>query len=473
MKKPYLPLNKTLFTVAALLLISFAISCKKESTPKNPETPTDKITATYSVRKTDSTLFDNDDIIINTVGDSVKITLPATTDVTKLIPDIKADGAIITPKSGVRQDFSKPVTFTVTKGSITKTYIFSVRLDKLKNVVYFGGEDNNFYALNAKKGTVLWKYASPGNFSYSTPTLVNGTIYTTNVDHNLYALNPLSGAVKWKFATGSTTISSPVVANGTVYFGSDDHYVYAVDAVSGNLKWKYLTSQNVDSSPVAENGIVYIGSADGYLYAFDGATGSIKWMYYTGSLIVESSPVISNGVVFVGARNGNLYAVNTANGQLKWSFSTGGISMEHSRPIINNGVVYVASWYNIDNDKKPGSLYAIKESDGSQIWKGLNDQGFTSGPTYANGKLFINSDDGNVYAVDAATGSAIWKKQIYANGAIPTVANGNVFPGGGGGRFFYALDANTGNESWKFPLANSITTSKPLIIDENGTIAGY
>jgi outer membrane protein assembly factor BamB len=257
------------------------------------------------------------------------------------------------------------------------------------------------------------------------------------------------------------------VVNGIAYFGSDDHFIYAVDAISGNLKWKYQTQQNVDSSPIVSNGIVYIGSADGNLYALDVVTGSLKWKYDTGSLIVKSSPLISKEVVFIGNRNGYLSAINASNGQLKWKICTDGISLEQSTLTINNGVIYFASWYNLNDFKQGGSLYAIKETDGTLIWKGLKEQGFTSGPVYADGKIFINSDDGNIYAVDALTGNEIWKKPIVANGAIPTVANGKIFAGGGGSRFFYVLDAETGNESWKFSLPNSLSTSKPLVVTEN------
>jgi outer membrane protein assembly factor BamB len=336
-----------------------------------------------------------------------------------------------------------------------------------KAVVYVGGQDNNLYALNAQNGNLIWKYKSGGNFSYSAPTLVNGILYSTNVDHNLYALDAASGKLKWKFAAASTVISSPAVVNGIVYFGSDDHYIYAVDAISGNLKWKYQTTQNVDSNPAVSNGVVYIGCADGNLYALDAIAGNLKWKYYTGSPIVESSVVVSNNVIFIGNRGGYLSAINADNGQLKWIFSADGISLEQSRPLINNGVIYLASWYNVKDFKQAGSLYAIKESDGSLIWKGLNGQGFTSGPVYADGKIFINSDDRNMYAVDATTGMEIWKKSIVANGAVPTVANGKVFAGGGGSNAFYVLDASTGNESWKLSLTNCITTSKPLVVDEN------
>nr|WP_067059000.1 PQQ-binding-like beta-propeller repeat protein [Mucilaginibacter sp. L294] len=379
MKKINLSLNKQLFTILLLSLISFSIACKKDSTPTpNPDAP----------------------------------------------------------------------------GNYT---------------VYFGAQDNNFYALNGTDGTQIWKYESTGNFSYSTPIIENGVIYTTNTDHNLYALNAKTGALKWKFASNFTTISSPAIANGIVYFGSDDHNVYAVDAITGSLKWKYTTGYNVDSSPLVLNGVVYIGSSDGYLYALDATSGSLKWDYNTGGPIVKSNPEVSNGVVFIGSRNGLLSAVDVNNGELKWSFNTNGISLEHAVITANNGVIYFASWSDLNTPNLGGSLYAVKETDGSLVWKGLDEQGFSSGPIYANGKLYVNSDDSNLYAVDAATGQKIWKTEILANGSLPTAIFGKVFSSGGGNGFFYALDAGSGAVSWKFPIPNSITTSKALVVAETGT----
>lgn len=130
---------------------------------------------------------------------------------------------------------------------------------------------------------------------------------------------------------------------------------------------------------------------------------------------------------------------------------------------MNNGVIYFSSSYNLDT-KAAGNLYAIKETDGTAIWTGLQEKGFSSGPAYANGKLFINADDNNLYAVNALTGETLWQKPIIANGAVPTVFKENIFAGGGGSSLFYVLNSVSDDEKWKYPLPNSLTTSKPLIV---------
>lgn len=443
---------------ALILTASLFASCKKDT----PVTPEENHLSSFNILKSDGTAFNKDEISVTIAADSVSVTVPIFTDVSSLIPDIKTDaGATVSPANHIKNDFTKPVTYTVkaANGS-TKIYKVIVHLDKLKNVVYVGGGDKNLYALNSINGALIWKYAAQGGMEYSSPVLVNGILYIGSVDHNMYALNPVTGALKWKFATQSSIMSTPAIVNGIVYFGSDDSYFYAVDALTGALKWKYKADYNVDTDPIVKNGVVYMGSADGKLYALDASSGSIKWAFNTGNVIVDWRVTESNGVIFIGNRAGALYALNENNGSVKWQLSIG-YSLEGTKITINNGVIYIT-------DDAQGSLRAIKEADGSLIWKALENKGFWDGPTLANGLLYIGSVDSNFYIVNAANGNVMTTRPLLTNGAIVTVADSKAFVGGGGEGYFYALDATTASTIWKFPIPESLVTSKPLVIDKNG-----
>jgi outer membrane protein assembly factor BamB len=81
-------------------------------------------------------------------------------------------------------------------------------------------------------------------------------------------------------------------------------------------------------------------------------------------------------------------------------------------------------------DGKDG-VWALKESDGSELWftsfatlapKILqNTNGPASTPTYSNGKLFVVSSDGTLVCLDANKGTEIWKKNYVSDfgGQIP------------------------------------------------------
>ena len=194
-------------------------------------------------------------------------------------------------------------------------------------VIYFGGDDGNIYAVDAKTGRQLWKHTTGGP-APSTPAVVGGTLYVVSYDGKLHALDARTGRVRWKFATGGERrfeakglnglqprnqtiadpfdvfLSSPVVAEGAVYFGSGDGNLYAVDVASGELRWKFQTGDVVHASPAYADGVLYFGSWDSYFYAVEAATGKEKWRFHGGEDPVlhnqvgfQSSPAVANGVV--------------------------------------------------------------------------------------------------------------------------------------------------------------------------------
>ena len=68
---------------------------------------------------------------INEIGKTVFLTMPESTDVTSLVPTIVvSEGATVEPASGVAQDFTHPVTYTVTApNGTTASYTVTVALE--------------------------------------------------------------------------------------------------------------------------------------------------------------------------------------------------------------------------------------------------------------------------------------------------------------------------------------------------------
>jgi glucose dehydrogenase len=213
------------------------------------------------------------------------------------------------------------------------------------DVIYFGGDDGNVYAVDAATGRQIWKRVTNGPVP-ATPAIADGTVYVGSYDGKFYAFNAQTGALKWKFATDGerrfeakglhgmqpkdqtiadpfdTFLSSPVVANGAVYFGSGDGNLYALDSATGDLRWKFKTGDVVHASPALADGVLFFGSWDSYFYAVDAATGKEKWRFHGGEdptmhnqAGFQSSPAVVNGTVYTGCRDSNLYALDVATGK--------------------------------------------------------------------------------------------------------------------------------------------------------------
>jgi len=302
------------------------------------------------------------------------------------------------------------------------------------NLVYFGGDDGNIYAVNADTGAQQWKYPT-GAPVPTTPAVADGTLYAGSYDGKFYALDAKTGQTKWKFATEGERrfeakglhglqpknqtiadnfdifLSSPVVAQKTVYFGSGDGNVYAVDVGSGDLKWKFKTGDVVHASPAYADGTLYFGSWDSYFYAVDATTGKEKWRFHGGedSLIhnqvgFQSSPMIANGVVYTGCRDSNVYALDAATGKEKWRFNNE-MSWVNSSPALADGKLFFAT--------SDSSLYhAIDVGTGKPVYKQDGKAWMFSSPAVAGDVVLIGVLNGTLMARDIKTGELLWEYQV-------------------------------------------------------------
>jgi len=95
--------------------------------------------------------------------------------------------------------------------------------------------------------------------------LGGSTILTQSVN----AETTSAGEQIWSFETNSSVYSSPTVVDGTVYVGSNDGNVYALAASDGSEQWSFETGDYVTSSPTVVDGTVFVGSYDNNVYALD------------------------------------------------------------------------------------------------------------------------------------------------------------------------------------------------------------
>jgi outer membrane protein assembly factor BamB len=167
-------------------------------------------------------------------------------------------------------------------------------------VVYIGGNNGTFYAIDESTGAVVWK-------------------------RFLGYVNPAKGGCGTMGITATATVT-PGTATGaaTVYVSSGNGYLYAMNAATGAVRWKSVihlpvgkTANYYDwASPTVANKKIYVGIATscenhirGGLLEFSQATGKRLASYYTvpagqvGGSIWSTAGVAANGDVFVGTGN--------------------------------------------------------------------------------------------------------------------------------------------------------------------------
>jgi outer membrane protein assembly factor BamB len=175
------------------------------------------------------------------------------------------------------------------------------------DTMYFATRANDrvlMRAVDLQTRTEQWRFPV-GVGVIGAPVLVDGTLYFGGLDQNVYALDATTGVEKWRFETGHWVGGSPALADGVVYIGSRDGYFYAVDAQTGQETWRFKTGDATPDAAVVADGVVYFAALNGNLYALDALTGKENWRFKADA---KFSPVVVDGIVFVsGAKD--IYAL--------------------------------------------------------------------------------------------------------------------------------------------------------------------
>jgi alcohol dehydrogenase (cytochrome c) len=147
-----------------------------------------------------------------------------------------------------------------------------------------------------------------------------------------------------------------------------------------------------------------------------------------------------------------------------WSYALAPSGNEIT-PVVHDGVIFVQS---------ANTTVALDGATGDQLWSYVRqlppalNQGRTAivrAIAIYGDRLYTPTPDGHMIALDVKTGKLVWDKEVLKeperaarltlNGG-PIVAKGKVIMGATscntykGGCFIFALDANTGEEAWRF-----------------------
>ncbi|MGW5644434.1 outer membrane protein assembly factor BamB family protein [Saccharopolyspora sp. NPDC003752] len=279
--------------------------------------------------------------------------------------------------------------------------------------VFFGGPDQQFYAVDARSGKLRWRF-----------------------DLTSVAPGPVDG-VAFNGATG------PAVAEGKVFFGDSRGYVYALDQHTGKLIWAVDTEDHPrgwhTGSPLYYQGRIYLGAASaehgvgpdypcctfrGHIDSLDAATGALMWRYHTvpepkavgtwpsGATRYEpsgagvwGSPVIdeTTGTLYVGtgqnySGNGGdfdtLLALDAFDGELRWK----------------QQVTDADSWRDLCNvPDSEGYCPGLKDNTALDFDLGAAPNLF---PVQGRMLVGVGQKSGVYHAFDAQTGEVRWRRQL-------------------------------------------------------------
>ncbi|MBI5777851.1 MAG: PQQ-binding-like beta-propeller repeat protein [Planctomycetes bacterium] len=170
---------------------------------------------------------------------------------------------------------------------------------------------------------------------------------------------------------------------------------------------------------------------------------------------ITSSPAVADGCVVFACRDGAVRALKETDGSLLWTSAISGDII--ASPAIYQGRIYIPS----DN-----KVHCLRLLDGVPLWNYQTTSTDISSPLVLNNRIYLGLGFPNqkVIAIDiTATATPAWQAPteqiVYSS---PAISGATLIIGCDSGRY-YALNTNTGSETWSYPTGGAVLLSSPLI----------
>jgi outer membrane protein assembly factor BamB/putative flippase GtrA len=364
--------------------------------------------------------------------------------------------------------------------------------------VYFGSWDGYEYALDAMTGAFKWKTylgktvgrsdCNPPKAGVTSSAAVQGgVVYVGGGDAYWYALDAKTGAVLWKVYTGETGAigghynwSSPLIYQGFAYIGiasfgdcplvpgkllkvslSTHKVVNTFNAVEpGEIGGGIWTSPSIDTA----TNTIYIAAATETMasevnaqssYSLDATTLALKSLWKPPeSDFIQDSDFDTSPILFKDAAGRPLVASVNKNGKVyvldRDNLSAGPVwekqivnggdcplceNSSVSSGAFGQGTLYLAGANStINGVDYRGSVHALDPATGKFLWQRGEAGPVFGALAYTNGLLIVG-DGGVLEVLDATTGNVLYSydtggQRIYT---APSISHGIIYVGSSDG----------------------------------------
>lgn len=233
----------------------------------------------------------------------------------------------------------------------------------------------SFTTPDGKEG---WAVRLPGNRPIATPAYAGGLIFVGGGygSHEFYALDAKAGTVAWQMKTSDDGPTAAVVEDGCVAFNTESCTIVVADAKTGKVIWQEWLGDPLMSQPAISQGKLFMaypggnprgvqrgdgskpqpptkaGPAKGNghrLLCADLKTGEHLWEQDITSDVI-SAPVLANDQVVFVCFDGTSFCLKAKNGEIVWKKQNAGTSA----PLVADGQVIMTQRENKGKDIQEG-----------------------------------------------------------------------------------------------------------------------
>lgn len=302
----------------------------------------------------------------------------------------------------------------------------------LTSAVPVGGDSKDLslraLAYDAKTGEPTWDVelflqkgeTAPkihGKNSHASPTaVVHGERIYVHFGHQGTACVDLSGKVLWRnqdlsYPPVHGNGGTPALVNDLLVYsadGANDPFVAALEQASGQLRWKSLRVSDAPkkfsfSTPLVisvDGQPQVISPGSNSVGAFDPRTGEEIWRVRYQGYSVIPRPIYAGGLLFIGTGYDSPSVIAIRPG------GKGDVTDERLVWTVKKGAPHTPSLLVVDDllfmVSDRGVASCLEAATGKEIWQERVGGNFSASPLYAEGKIYLQSEEGDTTVVRAA-----------------------------------------------------------------------
>lgn len=262
--------------------------------------------------------------------------------------------------------------------------------------------------------------------------------------------------------------------DATIYAVSKTGAVSALDAANGAVLWQNHCYCVLGMAVDSNHHTLFVTTDDSAVAALDTTTGKRGWRSTIGADGMLAKPYLVGSMVIAGAhpfpdtRAGRsvIVALDARSGAPLWRVSlpgaiTGDLDIHTDR--------LFASVNTTTGSADPGAIYALRTTDGAQIWRAATSATLVAGPVSDQTQVYAPTNVGSVVALRASDGSLQWNQNISASGPLSALfADSTAVYVGDSGATMRALSKADGSVLWTRTIPNTTTALQPLYTPSDG-----
>lgn len=259
----------------------------------------------------------------------------------------------------------------------------------------------------------------------------------------------------WQLQTGYEFFSSPVLIDGTLYVGCNDMRFRAIEASTGTVSWTHPVVCGLSGGAAGNEDHIWFGGQDGLVYCLNRSTGVREWSTGLGYHVFSDVALFRDTIILAGTSMGGIAALHAGTGRLLWSHTLQGLVLG---PAFHDTVAVFVT--------ESGKAAAFSP-EGRVLWsRSFASQ--PSAPTICDSQLYIGFSSGRILAFSLEGGETVWETELPGVSgrtllSRPVAAGSMLLAGTCDGRLV-CLDRAAGTLIWSAAFENWMQVP-PVVCD--------